>query len=41
MRKMLFALGVALLTLVAQASAASACTLLFYQPELPKALREE
>jgi cyclic lactone autoinducer peptide len=29
-----------LMTFVAQTSAASACMLLFYDPELPKALRK-
>lgn len=40
MKKKIFSLIAALLTLVAFSGAASACMALFYQPELPKALRK-
>jgi|GEM_PF-6369170 len=39
--KSLVVFGAALFTLMAHASAASACYVFFYQPKLPKALREE
>ncbi|MGI6705933.1 MAG: cyclic lactone autoinducer peptide [Clostridia bacterium] len=39
--RILVVLGASLLTLVANASAASACWTMLYQPEVPKALREE
>lgn len=38
--KMLFAFMAAVLTFVATTSAANACSVFFYQPELPEALRD-
>lgn len=40
MKKRLFALLAALLTFVAVTGAASACTAVLHQPELPEALRK-
>ena len=36
-----FALAAAVLTFIATIGVASACAVFFYQPEVPKALREE
>ncbi len=39
--KVLIVMGAAILTFIANAAAASACWTFMYQPEVPKALREE
>lgn len=39
--KKIFALAAAILTFVAMTGAANACSMFFYQPEVPEVLREE